>query len=396
MGVWKLGVALGLVALSGLSLARWAAGEPIPFEKLLKTATEKVNKNPNSAEARFFLARVNSYGFAMEGEEVAVYNFKEGKPTFPSYASVQVEPKKKEFSEKAIGYLTQSLIHYHKAAQLDSANAVIALGYGWMMEQYAVHFNKVSKDKGVSGFSSQKQAWDKAFSEYRRAFNISKDGDLKLTGRNPGQRDSVVSYEAASNLLRLDEAGKLKLTKAEKERYQKHLKAIEKIPVYMTPMILPINRKDTLVSLLDHSNSVPFDLDGTGREQKWNWVQPSAGILVWDPAKTGRINSGRQLFGNATFWMLFKDGFDALSALDTNFDGWLTGKELDGIRVWQDRNRNGISDKGEMIELRELKITGIKTKFTHFSKGMKTAVKGVQYSDGSFGPLYDWIAQSRS
>jgi hypothetical protein len=89
------------------------------------------------------------------------------------------------------------------------------------------------------------------------------------------------------------------------------------------------------------------------------WLRGDTAILVWDPAHRGRVASGRELFGSVTWWMFWRNGFEPLVALDNNGDGSLTGEELDGIGVWQDRNANGISDVGEIMPAREFGIVAI-------------------------------------
>ena len=113
-----------------------------------------------------------------------------------------------------------------------------------------------------------------------------------------------------------------------------------------TPVIF--GAADSVEGLLDVERTVSFDIAGDGIPRRWPWVRPTTGILVWDPANSGQITSGRQLFGSVTWWIFWNDGYRALSALDDNGDGWLSGPELDGIGVWYDRNSNGISEPGEV------------------------------------------------
>jgi hypothetical protein len=124
-------------------------------------------------------------------------------------------------------------------------------------------------------------------------------------------------------------------------------------------------------------------------------VKPNAGILVWDPKGTGKITSGRQLFGSATFWVLYGDGYEALASLDDDRNGWLTEKELAGISVWQDRNGNGKSDPGEVRAVASLAITGIRTTPTSRA-GVLTAADGIRFRDGRTIPTFDWIAHTHS
>lgn len=93
-------------------------------------------------------------------------------------------------------------------------------------------------------------------------------------------------------------------------------------------------------------------------------------LLVYDPDHSGKITSAKQLFGDWTFGgkqsAMAKDqilnnskwnnGYEALATLDSNQDGKITGKELKDLSLWFDSNRDGISDKGEVISLTESKV----------------------------------------
>ena len=57
--------------------------------------------------------------------------------------------------------------------------------------------------------------------------------------------------------------------------------------------------------------------------------------------------------------MFFENGYQALAALDDDGDGYLTGKELEGLAVWRDKNGNGICDAGEVVPVGQLGIVGI-------------------------------------
>ena len=142
------------------------------------------------------------------------------------------------------------------------------------------------------------------------------------------------------------------------------------------------------------STTVTFDLDGFTEGRSWPWLQPETAILVWDPAQKGRIVSGSQLFGSVTWWMFWKNGFEPLAALDNNGDGWLTGDELEGIGVWQDRNGNGISDAGEVTPAREFGIIAIGAHSMGEVDGVLANRNGVILRDGRALTLFDWVPKS--
>jgi len=65
---------------------------------------------------------------------------------------------------------------------------------------------------------------------------------------------------------------------------------------------------------------VTFESGGDGVARSWPWVRADTALLVWDPRGAGRIDSGRQLFGSATWWLLWPSGYRALEALDDDGD----------------------------------------------------------------------------
>jgi hypothetical protein len=155
-----------------------------------------------------------------------------------------------------------------------------------------------------------------------------------------------------------------------------------------------------LADLLDSHRQVTFDLDGTGRGQAWPWVKPGTAILVWDPKGTGRIESGRQLFGSVTWWIFWRDGYSALDALDDNRDGWLSGEELKGLAVWVDRNGNGVSDAGEVMSVESMGVDGISARWTATEGSSPINRMGIRLKDGRVVGSWDWVVeptgQSRS
>jgi hypothetical protein len=113
--------------------------------------------------------------------------------------------------------------------------------------------------------------------------------------------------------------------------------------------------------------------------------------LVWDPLNKGEITSGRQLFGTATWWLLFANGYAALDALDDNRDGMLSGSELRGIGVWFDKNGNGRADPGEVQPITDFGVQAIRTRSTGSDHGMLMNTQGLTLKNGTVVPTYDWV-----
>ncbi|MBI2263580.1 MAG: hypothetical protein HYU64_00170 [Armatimonadetes bacterium] len=130
---------------------------------------------------------------------------------------------------------------------------------------------------------------------------------------------------------------------------------------HTSPLVLDLDGDGKLQasggSWLTHPNTdlrrvVVFDIDGNGFESLVEWVGPQDGLLV-QPRADGTMD-GTCLFGTADG---YDDGYQKLVTLDLNRDGKITGKELEGLQVWQDKNTNGTLESGELLTLESLGIT---------------------------------------
>ena len=203
----------------------------------------------------------------------------------------------------------------------------------------------------------------------------------------------MVSHEAGTYYLAMVKERGVKEGEAE------HVAAVEeglkelakKGPGAITPIVFALGGAERLPDLLDAQRTVTFDLDGTGRHQAWPWVKPGTAILVWDPKGTGRIESGRQLFGSVTWWIFWRDGYAALDALDDNRDGQLRGDELKGLAVWFDRNGNGVSDPGEVMSVESLGVASISARWTGRDGWSPMNRLGIRMNDGREVASWDWV-----
>jgi len=84
-------------------------------------------------------------------------------------------------------------------------------------------------------------------------------------------------------------------------------------------------------------------------------------LLVLDPEHRGIISSAEQLFGSRSFggkpgggeW---GNGFEALATLDKDNNGKIAGAELAPLALWFDRNRDAVSQPGEVRPLSDPEI----------------------------------------
>jgi len=237
---------------------------------------------------------------------------------------------------------------------------------------------------------------EQAIHHYYAAFQRSVDEDLKHEFRPLAGLQSLISYEAGNGYLRLvrqrgprDAAERRRLREVEQKVEQ--LKRLPKSGI-VTPIIFSVSSPATLEQLLDPQCVVRFDLDGDGRAEQRPWVRPDTAILAWNPDGSGRITSGRQLFGSVTWWLFFADGYRALDALDDDRDGWLRGDELRGLAAWFDRDSDGISDAGEVVPLARLGVEALATHWVGRQRGMPFHPAGLRLRSGRAVPTYDWIA----
>jgi hypothetical protein len=129
----------------------------------------------------------------------------------------------------------------------------------------------------------------------------------------------------------------------------------------ISPLVLDLNLNGIQTASL--ANGVNFDLNNDGKMDRAGWVAGGDALLVRDLNGDGIINDGGELFGEGTVLAdgrKANDGYQALSALDSNHDGVFDAKDaaFGSLKLWVD-NGNGITDQGEMKSLADAGITSI-------------------------------------
>jgi hypothetical protein len=236
---------------------------------------------------------------------------------------------------------------------------------------------------------------DRALDAYRKAYALSLPLDRKKKHLGPHE-DSSIAMEAGEGILRV--LGRRETTEAEKEEAARVKGAVRSLGMkgrVITPVVFPLRATAGLAACVDRSRTVIFDLDGDDLPERRPWVRPSTAILVWDPERTGRITSGRQLFGSVTWWIAWRNGYEPLAALDDDRDGRLAGAELAGIAVWIDRDGDAASDPGEVTPARAFGIASIAVTGTTTLDGVPAHARGIVLRDGTTLPTFDWITEAR-
>ncbi len=365
------------VLLSGTSLlAIFSRPEQTPVKRLLSNALEKFNTKTKSADDYYYLGRLYSIAFAQQAQ-VYYRVDKEGKETLafdsPSGPNRDLT---KPLKPADIKNANEALVNYRKAIELKPADGKFHFSLGWMLDQVS-HY--------PSSFGTSKNALlDQAIPEWRTAYQLALKDDLNVKGRF-GPLTSELAAESLIAALR-ERYGKDKAATQEITEISANLDTLRKKPMMVTPIVFTL-RPDEQLNELISARQVTFDVGGLGDGRSWPWLQPETCLLVWDPENTGVITSGRQLFGSFTWQIFWQNGFEPLAALDNNRDGVLTGGELKGIAVWQDRNSNGISDPGEVMPVEAFGITKIAVSP---DPGTLQNNGGIYLRDGRRITTFDW------
>ena len=125
-----------------------------------------------------------------------------------------------------------------------------------------------------------------------------------------------------------------------------------------TPIALDIDHSGAVERIY---KEVTIDITGDGdMENLSEWFAPEEGILIdTETAIVNGVVDGNHLFGDQG--QTFSDGFEKLERHDDNKDGEVSGAELEGLAIWQDKNSNARLDEGELSTLESHGIVSLST-----------------------------------
>ncbi|PYF01795.1 Ca2+-binding RTX toxin-like protein [Rhodopseudomonas faecalis] len=144
------------------------------------------------------------------------------------------------------------------------------------------------------------------------------------------------------------------------------------------------------------TSQVYFDIDNDLFAERSGWLSGDDGFLVRDVNGNGRIEDISEMFGGVG-----QSGFAQLSQLDFNGDGKITRADVlwSELKVWQDYDRDGVTDPGELKTLDQLGIVTLDLAaaaidITTPQGARLTGVGDVTFETGAVRHLYDAILAS--
>lgn len=155
---------------------------------------------------------------------------------------------------------------------------------------------------------------------------------------------------------------------------------------YSSPLLLDIEGDG--FEMTDYYYGVPFDVNGDGIANQTSWTAQNTddAWLVLDRNGNGLIDNGQEMFGDASEQPVSqnpRNGFASLAVFDTaakggNGDGKITRRDriFRKLRLWQDKNHNGISEPEELSRLPALDVVAV---FLDYQESRRTDQHGNRF-----------------
>jgi hypothetical protein len=133
-----------------------------------------------------------------------------------------------------------------------------------------------------------------------------------------------------------------------------------------SPIVINLGTGSYQLSGPDHP--VAFDLDGDGQTERTTWTSEGSllAFLALDRNANANIDSGLELFGDATklrSGQRGRNGYEALSEFDENGDGAVDRDDpvWPLLLLWTDTNHDGSSQAGEVQHISASRIEALET-----------------------------------
>jgi tetratricopeptide (TPR) repeat protein len=427
----------------GAARAMFLQGDEAPVDRLVENIKRYIEKKPKDPAAHYLLGRVCALAFIEKRRELRVYEPLAELPSLDEHSYYGDDKDRKQpTAEERKRYLTEAIIHYRDAVTLAPRKALYHLSLASVIEAAGADLVETELDPA---YSTSEEPLDHFPDEKEMLATVNESGsfsfsdDRRLIQGGPAAmrvlrallssphktvsaevreriralwtEEAIQHYWLAymlnikTEIERREDFDLVKPTSQEAaEHYLKlvrqrgpteiesaRIPQMERRGMAMTPIVFSESQALPLQMLLT-PRTVRFDIDGDSIPDDIPWVAPGTSILVWDPKRTGEIDSGRRLFGSVTWWIFWRDGYEAMLALDDDGDGELRGVELAGLAVWRDVNGNGVSDPGEVHPVEETEIESLRVESTAtVLPGPSPANPlGLRMKDGRVLPTYDW------
>ena len=346
--------------------------ENVPVDRVAVNLERMIGDKPQDLSLRLNLARAHAMAFAQKLSVIPVAK-RSGLPFFGygfGYRMFQALPPKDQAAAAAAeAQLKAAIAAYRELLKLDPNHSVGNLGLGWCLSL----------------------AGDREGAKAALRKTIAIEWPIEK-GRQSTWGSMVLEAWAHLHPL-LDPVADA----PEIRTMAEHQAVISKQGRMITPIAVPLRARVDAYDMADDNASVLFDADGSGIAKRWTWITNDAAWLVFDRNSTQKVTSALQWFGSVTFWLFWHNGYDALRALDDDGDGRIRGAELNGFALWHDRNRDGVSDKGEVRPVASHGIVALSTRYehdAHHPDEIAWSRDGVTFATGEVRPTYDLILRT--
>ena len=347
--------------------------ENVPVDRVVANLERMIAEKPQDTALRLNLARTHAIAFAQKLNTLPIAK-RSGLPVFlydlGGFRQFQVQSSTDQaVLAAAESHLKAAVTAYRELVKVDPNHSIANLGLGWCLS--------LAGDR-----EGAKAALRKTI-----ALEWPKEKDRESTW------GSMV-LEAWKHLQPLLDPV---ADAAELRTMAEHQAVIRRQGRMVTPIAVPLRANLDAFDIADDNAAVLFDADGSGTAKRWTWITDDAAWLVFDRKEKRQVTSALQWFGSVTFWLFWDNGYEPMRALDDNGDGELRGVELNGLALWHDRNRDGLSDRGEVRPVADHAIVALSTRYEHDAAHpdeIAWSREGVTFGSGEVRPTYDLILRT--
>ncbi len=206
------------------------------------------------------------------------------------------------------------------------------------------------------------------------------------SSEGPSTVSELADQIVQQNSYKLD----LKFRKTQTETKKTELSLEDLGIIKVDPLVLDMNGDG--IDLTKAGEGAIFDIDADGKLDSTAWVKGDDAMLVYDENGNGKIDNGKELFGDQNG---AQNGFAELAKHDKNSDGKISFLDpvYKALKLYQDLNGNGKIEKNELKTLDQMGIKSLNLDFVKNSKdlnGNSLVLSGsFERNNGTSGHLAD-------